>query len=58
MTYLVSLVIVLFLLVYILAANKIYKEVKSGKRLSPVWLLVILFLPVIGPIIFLSIRHH
>ncbi|WP_158648540.1 PLDc N-terminal domain-containing protein [Candidatus Symbiothrix dinenymphae] len=58
MKYLVLLAIVLSLLVYILTAIKIYKEGKSGIRINPIWLLVVLFLPLIGPLIFLSVKNH
>jgi hypothetical protein len=46
--------VALCILLYILAAIKIYKEVKSSRSVHPVWLLVILFFPIMGPALYLS----
>jgi hypothetical protein len=58
MKFLVLIFVILFVLLYILTCVKIYKEVKSGIRINPIWLLVIFFLPVIGPLVFLSKKNH
>jgi len=40
--------------VYLLATVKIYKQVKTSKKVSPLWLLLIMFFPIIGPAVYLA----
>ena len=48
----VGALIVLFISLYVLTINKVYKQAKGGRRLNPLWLLLIVFCPIIGPLVY------
>lgn len=52
-TMIIVLVALFVILIYALTAIKIYKNANSTS-LNPLWLILILLLPVLGPLFFLS----
>ena len=54
----VGALIILFLTLYILTISKVYKQTKKGKKIHPLWLLLIAFVPVLGPLLYLSRANH
>ncbi|NLX66305.1 MAG: hypothetical protein GXZ19_05965 [Bacteroidales bacterium] len=58
MKWMVIIFILLCILIYIWVIVDIYKRFKKGnKLLSPIWLLLIFLLPVLGPLIYLTTRE-
>lgn len=50
----IILVIGFIILIYVLAAIKIYKN--ANNVINPLWLILIILIPILGPLIFLSYR--
>jgi len=50
----VSIIIILSISIYVLTAAKVFRQVKSGRRINSLWLLLILFFPIFGCLIYLT----
>ena len=50
----VGLLAILFIYLYLRTAIKIYTQGKRGEKVHPLWLLLIILFPVIGPVLYLS----
>jgi hypothetical protein len=54
MKYLLLIFIILSIVsLYVFTNISIYKEIKQGNKFNPVWLWVVFFLPLLGPVIYL-----